>query len=361
MTMKNSELYDLKKNLSERIGDKIPNFNKHWIDVTHSLGIEFVDCLKENLKPAAFSLFEIHKFQFTVVVDNNFVLGQIMGFVDKGKSFEQSFIYRLINASYIKVFGPHKLEEELRAKIDVHIKKNKKKAHEYADEILKNIKIQDAQWVEDWKKAQDLIGKVDKDDVPYLALSFHTESHAIISQDKVFGIQSESKVWTMSDASRIISNYNAGFISFCFLGGVKEMILYLFKVLMAILKQLTEFIIGTITAIGRNLKDFLISLNNDIPGDIKFLLFLFAGFALITSKKFREFTANVVSKVGEFIKFLFQKLKEFLKIIYNALKEVYETFKPLGLAILEMLEYFVVEWLIMREEVKMLEEQRASA
>jgi len=48
-------------------------------------------------------------------------------------------------------------------------------------------------------------------------------------------------------------------------------------------------------------------------------------------------------------------MKEFLKIIYNALKNFYDAFKPLGLAILEMLEYFVVEWLIMREEVKMLE------
>lgn len=359
--MKTTELYDLKKTLSERIGDKIPNFNKHWTDVTHSLGIEFVDCLKENLKPAAFSLFEIHKFQFTVVVDNNFVLGQIMGFVDKGKRFEQSFIYRMINASYIKVFGPHKLEEELRAKIDQHIKKDKKKAHEYADEILKKIKIKDAKWVEDWKRAQDLIGHIDKDDVPYLALSFHTESHAIISGDKVFENLSESKVWNMKDASRIITNYNSGFISFCFLGGVKDMIANVFKVLLVIIKNLTEFIVNAITAIGRNLKDFLVSLNDEIPGELKCIVALLIAFGLITSEKFREFTANVVSKIGEFIKFLFQKLKEFLKIIYNALKKFYDAFKPLGLAILEMLEYFVVEWLIMREEIKMLEEQRASA
>lgn len=359
--MNTAELYDLKSILSERIGEKLPNFNKHWNDITHSLGIEFVDCLKENLKPAALSLFEIHKFKFSVVVDNNFVLGQIMGFVDKGKSFEESFIYRLINASYIDVFGPHKLKKELRDKIDQHIKKDKKKAHEYADEILKKIKIRDAQWVCEWKKAQDLIGHIDEDDVPYLALSFHTESHAIISGDKVFGVQSESKVWDMRDAGRIITNYNAGFISFCFLGGVKDMIVNLFKVLMVILKELTEFIIGIITEIGRNIKDFLISLNNGIPDDVKFLLLLFAGVALITSEKFREFTADAISKIAEFVKFLFKKFVEFMNIIFNGLKTLYEAFKPLGITVLEVLEFFLTEWLIMREEVKKLEEQRAAA
>jgi predicted nucleic acid-binding protein len=254
--MKKAERSDL----SERMKVRFPEFEAGWNKLVREVGPELVNFIQEKINGHRSLLTELAKFKFKFVVDNNFIFGQIKGAIEKNKEIEKSFIYKLLSSWSIQIFAPPKLQEELFDKINLHIaEQNHEKAFGYALMILSRIEIKDAQWVDAWKKANNLIGELDEDDVPYLALALEIESHAIMTFDDVFHRQGDIRVWKHGDADKVITNYNSGFISFVIIERAGVLI---GKILAAIFRFIRDSIVdllelmvaiasGTITVLSK--------------------------------------------------------------------------------------------------------------
>jgi predicted nucleic acid-binding protein len=267
-------------------------------------------------------------------------------------------VYKLVKTSYINVNAPFKLKEELNDKIDTVLKINHDLAHKYADELLESIIIKDAFWIDEWKKANNLIGHIDIDDVPYLALSFHVESHGIISNDKIFHKQNHSRVWNIHDTERIITSYNSGFISFCFISSIGIIFKLIWDVIFAIFKVIGDILTDLIYGIGLIIGGMYKLLKN-IPKDIIILLISIGVIALIFSQDFRKNGQNILIKTGDFIKNVFEKIIELIDWISSILIEFREMFKPVGLLSINFVGYLILEFDLMKQEVLKLERERA--
>ncbi len=353
------EILKFKNQLATNLNNKFPTFEEKWNEIVKSLGNNFVGLVKEKFKDELQLFKEISQFRFSIVIDNNFIFGQIKNVVEKNKNIENSFIYKLVNSSYIDVYAPFKLKEELYDKITTVLKVNNKLAEEYANQLIKKILIKDAQWIDEWKKANNLIGHIDQDDVPYLALALHTESHAIISNDKIFKKQGLSKSWNIQDTDKIITSYNSGYISFCFIGTSMSIIELIWKTIVSIFKMIGEILLEIITGIGMLVVgafDFLI---NKVPPWISLSILAIGIGTTIFSEDFRKVGKDVLIKTGNIAKKIIVKIEDFLKWLIEIVKEFWEIFKPIGITGLEIAGYFTLEYELMTLQVAKLEDERA--
>lgn len=68
----------------------------------------------------------------------------------KNISIEETFIYRLLNCSFVTAYSPIKLKEELFKKIERVLKKGNEQTAKHADILIDNLVMMDAQRIEDW-------------------------------------------------------------------------------------------------------------------------------------------------------------------------------------------------------------------
>lgn len=350
---------EFKEQLAKQLDEKFPNFEKHWGNIVNSLGNEFVELIRERFKNEIQPFESISNFRFSVVIDNNFILGQIKNAVEKNIEIKHTFIYRLVNSNYIDVYGPYKLREELFIKIKNVLKVKNELAVEYANLLIKNIIIKDAYWVDEWKKANNLIGHIDEDDVPYLALAIHINSHAIISKDKIFHKQGASKAWKINDLDKIITSYNSGFISFCFLSTGVNILELVWKIIFSIFKVIGEILFELISSIGVLLDKSIQLILKNIPNElIYFFSSILVGVSLF-SEDFRNYAKDIFKRIGDFTKKAINKIKGFINWLINLIKELWEIYKPIGITGLELAGYFSLELQIMMEQIEKLDKERA--
>ena len=205
---------NFKEIFEQNINEQFPEFNSTWKEIISKFGDGFVNSLKTQLSEEYQLFKEIKQFKLHMVIDNNFIFGQIKGLIEKSKPLEGSFIYRISNLKSVKIYAPPKLREELYDKIENVLTFNNQLARDFADKLLKKIIIKDAYWVENWIKASRQIGHIDQDDIPYLALAISINGHSIISKDNIFYKAGITQVWKIKDTEQVITNYNKGFISF---------------------------------------------------------------------------------------------------------------------------------------------------
>ncbi|MFC0875867.1 PIN domain-containing protein [Saccharicrinis sp. FJH2] len=360
MSFNESEIVNLKEEISKELNKKFPKFEDSWNNTVKELGNEFVGLIKELLQDEFQLLKEITEFRFSIVIDNNFIFGQIKNIIEKNLDLEDSFIYKLTHTSYVDVYAPYKLKEELYDKIEYVLKANKSKARQFANFLLEKIIIKDAEWIDEWKKAKNLIGHIDKDDVPYLALAFHTQSHAIISMDKIFKTQSLSKSWNVQETDKIITSYNSGFISFCFIGTGLKIMELIWKTLLIVFKTIAEIFIEIILGIGVILSGAYELILKKIPPWVYLgILFLAIGAAFI-SEDFRNLGKDFFSRANKVLKDFSIKIKEFLDKLLETIKEFWEVFKPIGVTSLEIIGYLTLEYQTMVKQVEKLNIEKAS-
>lgn len=360
MKMKNEkEILEFKKQLGKNLNEKFPTFEDQWDNVVKTLGNNFVGVVRDKFKDELQLFKEISKFRFSIVIDNNFIFGQIKNVVEKNKKIESSFVYRLINSNYIDIYGPYKLREELYNKIENILTVNNEVAAEYADMLLEKIIIKDAYWIDEWKKANNLIGHIDQDDVPYLALAFHTESHAIISNDKIFKKQGLSKSWNIQDADNVITSYNSGFISFCFIGTGMKILEIIWKTIISIFKVIGDLLLEIITVVGMLVVGAVDFIVEKIPTWLSLSVLASIGIAAIFSEDFRNLGKDILKKTGNIAHKVIIKIEEFIKWLINMLKDFWEIFKPVGITGLELAGYFSLEYELMNIQVKKLDSERA--
>lgn len=356
---KEKNLKDFKNHLANNLDAKFPGFEKEWYNIVRLLGNDFVNSMKGQFQDELSMFKEISQFRFSIVIDNNFIFGQIKNVVEKNLDIEDSFVYKLVNSANTNIYGPYKLKEELYDKLLTVLSVNNELAKSYADLLIEKIIIKDAQWTNEWKKANNLIGHIDQDDVPYLALAFHQESHAIISNDKIFSKQGASKTWDIQDADKIITSYNSGFMSFCFIGTGISIMDLIWKTFVSIFKVIGEILLEIISGIGMLVVGTIDILVNTVPPWLSLSLLALGIGAAILSEDFREVSKEILVETGKIAKKIIVKIEKTLAWLIEVVQELWEVFKPLGITSLEFAGYFLLEYELMSIEVAKLDDERA--
>jgi len=333
---------DYKKELSTSLNQKFPGLLEEWNQIASNFEVGLTEDLKQGIKEALSSFESFGPITVSVVLDNNFVFGQIKSMLKKQIPLEDSFIYRFLNSMFISAHGPFKLKVELYEKIDLYLQEDSAKAKEYADYLLSKISLEDAYWIEDWKKANQTIGHIDRDDIPYLALVIHLKSHAILSFDKIFQHQQETKVWNIDDGDRIITTFNKGIMSFSLFGvgivsieGVYKLLSHIVKTVFDIIKEIVLVII-TLFGLG-------FELISKIPPGIGVLVLGAMLSGLIFSEEFRKKGADWIEKFKENLVVFIKKLIEDLKKFKEELIQLWEVFKPIGITSAQLIFYMSLE------------------
>lgn len=345
---------NLKNIVEERLNKKYPEFKSEWEKFVKQVGHSFVNLLKERFMDEYKLFKEISQFEMSIIVDNNFVFGQINGCVENDKKLEDTFLYMIANIKFIKLYAPPKLREELYDKIEKKIKVNNSKAKEYADKILQKIEIKDAFWIDEWKKANNLIGHKDSDDVPYLALAFSLGTHSILSMDKVFQEAGTTQVWTKSDLDTILTNYNKGFISFYVVGATIAIIQFIWNVIIATLKVIADIIIELLQPLIL-IASGTIKFISEIPSVI---LLAIIG-ALIISDDMQSISKDIILNIGKKAKEGLEYISKFIVWIKDFIDQICKAFAPTGITMLELAGYFVLEYHELQLQVANLEKNRA--
>lgn len=353
-----SQPKNVKDFFGARLNEKFPGFEDGWRELVKKVGDDFVNFVKDRIEDQYQLFKEITQFRISVVVDNNFVFGQIKNLVEKNKPLELSFLYRLTKLKSVKIYAPPLLVQELYDKIEKVLVGDKELARKYAALILEHIEVKDAFWINEWKKANNLIGQIDGDDVPYLALALEVGSHAIISRDAVFHTQGASKVWTIQETDKVVTNYHRGVISFCFLGTMPSILQLIWEVFMIIFRVIGQVLQGLIYALGA-LAAGSVALIGKIPGEVLLVLLGLGVLALACSENFRSAMGEAMIKMGELVKVCLESIGKFVAWIGELLIQIWEIFKPVGITTLEFAVFFMSEYSEMKIDVENLEAERA--
>jgi predicted nucleic acid-binding protein len=293
----------------------------------------------------------------TVIIDNNFLFSQINGAIKNKSKIEDTFIYKLTSSSIVNLIAPFKIREEINDKIALKIKSNKRIASQYANSILSKITLIDAPWIDEWKKASNLIGDIDSDDVPYLALAFHSKSHSIISNDEVFKKQGDLKAWTVADTKNVMSTYQSGFISFCIYGSGILIVKSFLEILFIILQSIGQVIIELLSALG-SLIGAGFDLISRIPNEIFIALIIIYFGGLIFSEEFRDINIKAFDNITDFVTKTLIKFGTFLNETINDFVSFLKEHKEIGIAILEFLAFLSLEFKMMEDQIEKLEKER---
>ena len=195
--------------------------------------------------------------------------------------------------------------------------------------------------------------KKDEDDVAYLALAFYKKTHAIISFDKIFSLQSDSQIWDMDNARKAITTYNEGFISICCLSTIPSIGKFMWDIISLAFFTIIELITELIASAAYLIQNMWEGIKK-IPEQVS----VFAALLMIFSETARE----IVKQSGEFIlkqvNELIDGVKKFIEYIISLLKEMYENLKSFGSVALQMISSMLLSVGIMYEEIQELEKLR---
>jgi len=348
--MKNSEQ---RETVIKNIESKYPQFEELWNNIVENLGDSFITNVRSIFGNELNNIFKYGQFDISVVIDNNFIFGQIKNIVSKKSRLEDSFVYKLVESSCVKVYAPYKLKEELFDKIESIIVSGKSIATQYASQLLSKISVQDAYWIDEWKKANNLIGDIDQDDVPYLALCFDKETHGILSKDKIFKSQCDSQVWNIGDTEKIISCYKSGFLSFSLIHGGTFALNKVHDFLIVIFRQILELISDVFRCLAGLLKEGVTYISK-LPDYIKCILIGF-GLVFISSPEYRKKGVDVINKIREALTPVMQNLRAFLINFVSFIETLKSSFNNFN----NILEFLSIEYQRLIKKMESLEAQRA--
>lgn len=341
--------------VKKRFESKYPEFESSWKHMIKTSGTGLVNELKEKLKIEYQFLKQLSDFQFRIVVDNNFVFGQIKGLLDKNEKIENSFLFKTLLSKSVQIFAPPKLQEELKSKIYSVLKEEDHElALEYAAIFISKVKIQDAKWIDDWKKANRIIGDKDEDDVPYLALAFAVDSHAIVSFDKVFSTQGDIRVWKFGDVDKMITNYHSGIISFTLAGVTMNLIVYLLSI---IGKLIRDIFLDLINFLKQLMKGTIMAISK-VPPELLIVLSALGLLALISSDDLQQKGKDISLWIREKTQTTVTRLKKLIRSIGELISSLLELVGQVAIPTIECLGYLMAQYKEMERELEQLESSR---
>lgn len=341
-----------KEKISNQIKDKYPDFEREWTEFVNGMGDKLISALRKGFERQLRSFENLLNISLTIVVDNNFVFGNIQNAIRKESKIENSFIYKMGKNEFIKLYAPDKLREELHAKIHEHLAEDEDKAIGYANTILEYITIKDALWVDEWRRANNLIGHIDQDDVPYLALAFNLGSHSIVSYDKVFQNQNDVQIWDQKELNRIVTNYNSGTVAFLVLGTSAIIIYQVLKFIFFILKILFDAIVHLLYSV--------VYLVSKIPLPLLAIGGIAVALFYSESEEFREIVNDIKDNGNEWLENKKRELDSLTKRISKFLKDFNTLHKQNIKEGFDFFGFLLLEYTHLNEEIKKIELKKAS-
>ena len=134
------------------------------------------------------------------------MLGHLKGYA--------SPIPAMIRSGFLVLYAPPELREEIHEKIDEKIKiAERYKAKVYAEEILAHVIFVKRVSRKVRIKATELLGKRDPKDIAFLAVTYHKDTHGVLTQDLDFEVAENVQIWKLGRLGKVVTSFRRG--SFC--------------------------------------------------------------------------------------------------------------------------------------------------
>ena len=253
------------------------------------------------------------EMKLRLVVDTSSILPELMSYVRVGKST----LDEVAKTSFVELYAPPKLVQEVVEKIPVLSKKHRLDhsmlTQAWQQIFLPKIRVSDVSSLQALLFAQDIVGKRDPEDMPFVALSFSLRAHGIATQDKDLLEQPDIRTWKMGKVRRLVTVFKKGAFSFFISANfIVPLLKAVFQIAISILRALLEFA-------WKLVKTLVVGLSK-LPDWAKVLLGL-ATVVILTVKEARE-------KAVQFGKEICESIANFLTQIYNLLRPLIERIGP---------------------------------
>lgn len=269
-------------------------------------------------------------FRLELTVDSNIVIAETFACLKHGSSF----LMRLLQSPFIKLYGPPELEEEVEEKIREKLPRglNIGDAKRVARQLLARVEVVPSDLLDcnAIKEARSLIGGVDPEDVPFLALTFAIPAHGVATRDLAhFGQVPGLKIWRVGEAARVVALFRRGTFTFVILAeGLPAILRALYDLIVAFLAFLVD--------LGKEFVNMLEELAQgawEAAASVPWPIWAVVGgalvAALILSEDFRNWVGTGVVKVGEFLQKAAAAFVEFTQKVIAFLKELFTALRPL--------------------------------
>ncbi len=294
-----------------------PEIRRIFDDTVLGIPVELLEKIKYFVENNISRIIGVDgKLEIRIVVDANTVISQTINYIKRN---DQPLIVKLSKSPFVKVYAPTKilketLEDELKLS-KIAIKKNieLEELKEKLSEVLSCIEIIDPEGDREFKKAQQLIGSRDPDDVDYLQLYFSINAICIVTNDSDFEGLLGVQTWkNMGSIKKLTVDATVGSISFALIATSGTAIAdFLSKIITAVL----GIILDTLSIIEKNIERLIkwaIYSFSRLSGELKIVVI---AILIISWYTFRKEIDNTIKQIKLFIEKVIEFLHQVIEFI----------------------------------------------
>jgi len=316
--------------------DSYNNFRSLLSEIKKEFSPEILENLNEYFIYILNHIAEGFKFRLELVIDTNIIFAEIRAILKNNPSFLQ----KIIDFPFLKLFAPPKIKEELFNTINDDLPKelDRKKAISLANSFLEKIEILTQKKTAAWRKASLLLAEHDKNDVQFLALAISLNTHGIITKDKHFAKQKVINVWKLGECGRIASTISHGVFSLYLLDmSLNRIFPELAKFLILFLQSFLEFCYEIYISI-KSVYNYFANKYSTLPKWLKIAIpigiITIPSLILVFSEKKRRYLKNFFINLKD-------NLKKCLKCVYDDIKYNIDIIKYLIAELSPFLEFSI--------------------
>lgn len=262
--------------------------------------------------------------QVKFVIDSNIVIRSLRYYVKTGNT---PLLLNLKSNPLFPLYSPVNLDTEVLDYIETKEKnsKYKSKMRKIWKSIKENITLLDNIGIESWNKAQEIIGKRDPDDIPFVGVYFDLNASGIVTDDKDYE-HPEIKRFNIESLGDIVGIFHRGLFSFYILNDltpllfdfIKQFSLSFLKSLSNILILFLRFIKAIITGAMTKIFELL----SNVPSSWLFIGILgivASGLAISLHDGIRNKIKDSAQSIKTKIQQVFNKIISIMKIFFETL------------------------------------------
>ncbi|MFH0885410.1 MAG: PIN domain-containing protein [Candidatus Micrarchaeota archaeon] len=265
--------------------------------------------LKGRLEDFTNKVYHFGEIELQLVVDANMMIAAGIAKC-KGRF---SFFYELANSPHLKLCAPPTLIQELEKNIPKRAEENKVEASAVKasiEPLLNKVSILKADDPA-LQKADKLIGARDPGDVSYVALSIHTRSHGVLTNDNDIKELPQIASWNLSGVAKVLTIFENGSFSFHALAfDVPVLLRILYEACLCILGYIWRTITSMISSFAQIVSGGLAAMSKSSALTALVILSVI-GVYIYAKDLCVQILADVASKISNF-----------LNSVYNAIKSI---------------------------------------
>lgn len=267
--------------------------------------------LKVQLENFTNAVYHFGEIELRLVIDANMM---IAAGIAKCKG-RVSFLYELANSPHLKLCAPPTLMQELEKHIPKRAEENKVEASAVKTSIeplLNKVSILKADDPA-IQQANRLIGARDPGDIPYVALSIHTKSHGVLTNDKDIKELTQIESWNLSGVAKVLTIFENGAFSFHALAfDVPILARLVYEASLVVLGYIWKTITGIINGFAMLIGGGLAAISKSSALAALLLIGVVAAYVYAKDECIRVIADMAL------------KISNFLNSIYNGIKTIFE-------------------------------------